>query len=345
MATKVRKALFASAVGAALMAAPPQAVAQDIPACPPALQDVTVVSYLNDGQVAVVSVIDSRVFIFDASFNPPGVASASGRGNNAVIVTPEVPLPISFTIELIIQDRVFRGRCSLLVDERITLSQTRIALNPCTGRGEIGALRPPDDAPTCPRQSPIVVDLGREGLDLTGLDDPVLFDIDADGGLELTGWTSVASRDAFLAFDRNSNGTIDDGMELFGDAVDLASGMMAAQGYEALAEVDLPALGGNANGYADVSDKLYRALLLWTDTNHNGLSERQELRPLMSEGIFAIRLTPQMGMQIDENGNLLAFSSPAFAIRRGRIVELRTTDVFFGIRDLLAPGLPDAPRR
>jgi len=181
------------------------------------------------------------------------------------------------------------------------------------------------------RLSPIVVDLGEPGLELTGLDDPVQFDLDADGRAEITAWTATDSPDAFLVLDRNRNGTIDDGMELFGNAVDLRSGDVSAQGYEALAEFDLAALGGNENGFVDLRDDLYWALRLWTDRNHNGISEPEELRTLFTEGIFAIDLAFVAGMQVDEHGNLSAFTSPAFSLRRGRVQHLTTTDVFFGI--------------
>ncbi len=177
--------------------------------------------------------------------------------------------------------------------------------------------------------TPIVVDLGEPGLDLTGLDDPVLFDLDADGELELVSWTAEGSPDAFLAFDRNENGKIDDGMELFGDAVELASGMVAMQGYEALAEFDLESRGGNGNGFADVGDPGFWKLRLWTDTNHNGRSEASELHLLVSKGVFSISVDPTPSDEVDEHGNRLAFSSPAYAVGRRGARELQTIDVIF----------------
>jgi hypothetical protein len=177
--------------------------------------------------------------------------------------------------------------------------------------------------------SPIVFDLGRPGLDLTGLDAPVQFDLNADGKKELTGWTAAGSADAFLVFDRNMNGNVDDGMELFGNAVRLPDGSTSMQGYEALAQLDTPAQGGNGNGQADVGDRKFWMLRLWTDANHNGVSEKNELKLLMATGIFSISLDFETGDEVDQHGNLLAFTAPAFARERGRVREIPTTDVFF----------------
>ena len=79
----------------------------------------------------------------------------------------------------------------------------------------------------------------------------MLFDIDADGYSESVTWVSPEARDAFLFLDRNGNGIVDDGSELFGDATYLFSGEIAQHGYEALAEFDLFEYGGNGDGVID----------------------------------------------------------------------------------------------
>jgi hypothetical protein len=186
----------------------------------------------------------------------------------------------------------------------------------------------------CEGQSPIVLDLSRSGFSFTSVKDGVDFDIDGDGMLERTAWTARGSDDAFLAMDRNGNGTIDGGRELFGDVTILLNGKTGAHGYIALAELDLEANGGNGNGYVDSADRGFRALLLWTDRDHDGRSSPAELGHLSDRGIFAIALDADESDVVDEHGNRLAYVAPAYAWNHFRIERIRTTDIFFGFREL-----------
>lgn len=99
--------------------------------------------------------------------------------------------------------------------------------NASDGANEAGLKQPPRD--------PLVIDLGKKGIELTNVDGRVHFDLDKNGFSEKTAW--IGTEDGFLALDRNGNGIIDDGGELFGDQVDLA-GRLAASGFEALKQLD-----------------------------------------------------------------------------------------------------------
>ena len=86
--------------------------------------------------------------------------------------------------------------------------------------------------------SPLLINLAPGAWRLSGTDDPVGFDIDADGVLNTITWTARDSAIAFLAVDRNQSGTIDHGSELFGNRTMLRSGARARNGFEALKELD-----------------------------------------------------------------------------------------------------------
>jgi hypothetical protein len=181
-----------------------------------------------------------------------------------------------------------------------------------------------------PQQTPILIDLDRNGFNLSGVEDGVLFDLAATGHLEHTAWTLRDQRDAFLTLDRNGNHTIDDGSELFGNATPLANGARAPNGYVALAEFDKPELGGNGNGFIDPGDAVWSRLRLWIDENHDGISQPWELHPLEWAHLTRIGLKYVRSPWTDENGNQFRFLGAAwYRGADGREHRLVTTDVIF----------------
>jgi hypothetical protein len=172
------------------------------------------------------------------------------------------------------------------------------------------------------------LDLDGNGIRLTGLGDPVWFDIDADGRPDLMSWTDRS--EGFLSLDRNGNGTIDNGSELFGNYTRLADGSRALNGYLALAELDTGVFGGNADGFIDSTDAEYSALRVWSDWNHNGVSEPAELRTLTKAGVDRISLDYRRSNRADRFGNQFRFRSTAWmAGRHGNQHPVPTWDVFF----------------
>ena len=175
----------------------------------------------------------------------------------------------------------------------------------CIGGGGIW------DPSTCTCISPIVVDVLGNGFDLTSAQGGVWFDIVNDGVGRQVAWTSAGSDDAWLALDRNGNGRIDKGKELFGSSTPqpaLQEGE-TKNGFRALAVFDRINRGGNGDGRISPQDAVYNSLKLWQDTNHNGISEPNELHGISELGLRVIDLQYEETRRVDANGNWFRFRS------------------------------------
>lgn len=153
-----------------------------------------------------------------------------------------------------------------------------------------------------PPESPIIIDIGGDGFILTDASNGVYFDLRADGHPVRTAWISPDANNAWLTLDRNHNGVIDNGAELFGNFTPQPPSS-TPNGFLALAVFDLPANGGNGDGAIDGTDAVFAQLRLWKDANHNGISEPSELFPLGDADIGAIRLDYKESKFEDLYGN------------------------------------------
>lgn len=178
-----------------------------------------------------------------------------------------------------------------------------------------------------PGPSPIIIDLSGDGFDLTDAAAGANFDINCNARAERIGWTKPDPDDAFLVFDRNGNGVIDNGTELFGNYTPQPP-TANRNGFLALALLDSPARGGNEDKVIDDMDLFFSKLRLWQDKNHNGVSEAHELHPLPDLGVDAIALDYKKSKRTDQYGNQFAYRAKVYGARGQRLGRW-AWDVFF----------------
>ena len=143
-----------------------------------------------------------------------------------------------------------------------------------------------------------MVDLDGTGIQTTSLDNGVIFDYSGDGNPVQTAW--AAPGDGLLVRDLNGNGRIDNGSELFGSFTRLKNGEQAANGCQALAELDV-----NKDGIVDRNEASKAGILIWRDSNSNGIADPGELLTFAQAGIMSIETGFTESSDVDANGNPL----------------------------------------
>ena len=187
------------------------------------------------------------------------------------------------------------------------------------GAGRVLHAAYPTDYLKASASTPLVLDLNGDGVQTVGLEHGVSFDLNADGKKEQTGWTD--GKDGLLVLDRNGNGQVDNGMELFGNATKLGDGSTAKDGFVALADLD-----SNGDGVISADDALFGQLQVWVDRNQDGLTQEGELLGLGEVGVVSFQLDAQQ-TDVVQNGNLIGLTS-SYTKADGSRHEL--VDVWFG---------------
>ena len=205
--------------------------------------------------------------------------------------------------------------------------------------------------------SPLVLDLDGNGVTTRGIaEGTIQFDHDGNGFAERTGW--VGGGDALLVRDRDGDGRITSGNELFGNRTRLGDGNLAGHGFEALRDLD-----SNGDGRLDRRDPVWSELRLWLDADADAETDPGELFRLDQRGVESLSLAyvdsswtdpqgnrhRQLGTYRSSDGRELAFDDVWFAIDTTRSRQLNPLPVSAAIAALpelagmgLVPGLHQA---
>jgi hypothetical protein len=192
---------------------------------------------------------------------------------------------------------------------------------PCGGRG--GGYWD-FDCDCCPQgSSPIILNLSGN-VTLSGRDDGVMFDLFGNNTPERLPWPTSPD-EGWLVLDRNGNGAIDNGGELFGNLTLMPDGKRASNGFIALGVLDT-----NGDGRIDAADEAFGRLKMWRDWNRDGISSADDLVPLSSVGITALSLDYALSRKLDRWGNLFRYRAKVFF---GTGHERFAYDVIFASED------------
>ena len=153
-------------------------------------------------------------------------------------------------------------------------------------------------------RDPLALDLDGDGIETIGADGTVLFDHNGDGTRRGTGW--VKGDDGLLVLDKDGNGSIDSGAELFGIDYVKSDNTKASDGFDALRDLD-----SNADGVFDANDAQFANVQVWRDLDQDGVSDAGELMSLTDAGIASIGLNDTAFNQALAGGNQMT-SKAAF---------------------------------
>ncbi len=181
---------------------------------------------------------------------------------------------------------------------------------------------PPPPPPVRRNPDPLVLNLIGKPMKFAGPSQLIMFDLDADGTKEFTGWP-IGTYDALLVIDRNGNRQIDNGSELFGMT---ERNPNDANGFEVLKRSDsIP--DGVINSY----DADWTKLRLWHDAAPYGTVQENELAKLEDYGILQFDLNYKSDTQShDSHGNLMReYSTFTRKMPNGEVADLPIINVWF----------------
>lgn len=165
--------------------------------------------------------------------------------------------------------------------------------------------------------------LSFDGREPTFTEATVSFDLTGQGISMMSDWPRAET--PWLALDRNADGRIADATELFGSAVTLTNGARAANGFEALAELD-----SDESGAVDAADARFGELAIWADTNADRATDAGELVQASSavRRVVSIELAYQSVSVCDAHGNCgverarFTWADASGALHTGTVIDV-----------------------
>lgn len=175
--------------------------------------------------------------------------------------------------------------------------------------------------------SPIIIDTDGTGFHLTSAAQGVMFDFHGNGKPIQIAWTEKGSTNGWLALPKN--GQITSARDLFGNiTAQPLTNWRSPNGFAALAVYDTPAYGGNNNGAIDNQDKIWPSLRIWIDSNHDGVSQPEELHSLEEIGIGRISIHYGQSNRVDQYGNQFRYKGHLIPTNDDDHVDRKIYDVF-----------------
>jgi hypothetical protein len=263
-----------------------------------------------------------------------GVKCALGVTLNAGVITV-TPAPSERTIWTS-GVSTFPLNCPAVSDPQAPTGGHFIPPDPCLdGPSALVGGRVTGRAINDPSCSPILIDTTGAGIELIRANFGPQFDLRGAGVKSVVSWTRFQERSVgFLALDRNGNGTIDNGTELFGNFT-AQPDSPNKNGFAALAEFDKPENGGNGDGVISSLDAVWPKLRIWIDYNHDGVSEPDELKPLSFYHIEALDLNYHEDKHTDQWGNAFRYKAKVISDNSGKgVVGRWAVDVFLTVLDM-----------
>jgi hypothetical protein len=213
-----------------------------------------------------------------------------------------------------------------LIGQEVNSVNDVLATKDLVASRSLQAVQPPPP----PVYDPLILDLDGNGVKTSTVDDGVVFDVFANGNAVQVAWTDGI--DGFLVLDRDGDGAITTGAEMFGDFTHMQDGTLAKDGFEALRDLD-----SNSDGLFDANDDLFDLVQVWVDANRDGVSDASELFGLSELGIKSIHLNPESSDRV-ENGNLYGLISKLTLADGG---EAEVVDVWLETKPLEVNPLTD----